>query len=111
MNRFEELLTALINGEDIGDWVPLSRLEEYLVRCCKREKADDLTPLTRTEVLLEQLAATIAEGGDSPIPIEVSTEEEMTEILTTGEIGGVYKYVGTTGVYENGTLYVLEESN
>lgn len=115
MNRFEELLTALINGEDIGDWVPLSRLEEYLVRCCKREKADDIIPLTRTEVLLEQLAATIAEGGsgddDSALPIEVSTESEMNELLTNGEIGGIYKYIGeTTETYTNGELYILEEA-
>lgn len=77
MNRFEELLTALINGEDIGDWVPLSRLEEYLVRCCKREKADDIIPLTRTEVLLRQLAATIAEGGGG------GGTEEITDLTGT----------------------------
>ena len=49
-------------------------------------------------------------GTDSPLPIEVSTEAEMTELLTSGEVGGVYKYTGTTGTYENGALYVLEES-
>lgn len=50
------------------------------------------------------------EGGtDSPLPIEVSTEAEMTALLTSGEVGGVYKYTGTTGTYENGALYVLEE--
>lgn len=51
-----------------------------------------------------------AEGGtDSPLPTEVSTEAEMTALLTSGEVGGVYKYTGTTGTYENGALYVLEE--
>jgi hypothetical protein len=50
-----------------------------------------------------------AEGGtDSAIPIEVATEAEMTALLTSGEVGGVYKYVGATGTYENGALYVLE---
>lgn len=50
-----------------------------------------------------------AEGGaDSAIPIEVSTEAEMTALLTSGEVGGVYKYTGTAGTYENGALYVLE---
>lgn len=48
-------------------------------------------------------------GTDSAIPIEVSTEAEMTALLTSGEVGGVYKYTGTTGTYENGALYVLEE--
>lgn len=47
---------------------------------------------------------------NSAIPIEVSTEAEMTVLLESGEIGGVYKYTGTTGTYENGALYVLEES-
>lgn len=48
-------------------------------------------------------------GTDSPLPTEVSTEAEMTALLTSGEVGGVYKYTGTTGTYENGALYVLEE--
>lgn len=47
---------------------------------------------------------------DSAIPIEVATEEEMTAILSSGNVGGVYKYVGETGeVYANGEMYVLEE--
>lgn len=45
---------------------------------------------------------------DSPLPIEVLTEAEMTALLTSGTVGGVYKYTGTTGTYENGALYVLE---
>lgn len=48
-------------------------------------------------------------GADSALPIEVSTEAEMTALLTSGEVGGVYKYTGTTGTYENGALYVLVE--
>lgn len=50
------------------------------------------------------------EVTDSPLPTEVSTEAEMTALLTSGEVGGVYKYTGTTGTYENGALYVLETS-
>ena len=43
------------------------------------------------------------------VPIEVSTEAEMTELLESGEVGGVYKYTGeNTDIYENGALYVLE---
>lgn len=49
-------------------------------------------------------------GTDSPLPIEVSTEAEMTALLESGEIGGIYKYTGETGTYENGALYVLEEA-
>lgn len=48
---------------------------------------------------------------DSPLPTEVSTEEEMTALLESAEIGSVYKYMGTTtDAYENGALYVVEES-
>ena len=50
------------------------------------------------------------EATDSPLPIKVSTEAEMTALLTSGEVGGVYKYTGTTGTYENGALYVLEQT-
>ena len=57
-----------------------------------------------TDVVIE-----VPTAIDSPLPIEVSTEAEMTALLTSGEVGGVYKYTGTTGTYENGALYVLEE--
>ena len=43
-----------------------------------------------------------------PVPIEVSTEAEMNELLTNGTVGAVYKYTGETGTYENGELYVIE---
>ena len=49
--------------------------------------------------------------GTSSTPAEISTEAEMTALLTSGEIGGVYKYTGPTGTYENGALYVLENAN
>ena len=49
-------------------------------------------------------------GEDSPLPIEVATEAEMTALLETADVGSVYKYTGTTGTYENGALYVVEVS-
>ena len=45
---------------------------------------------------------------DSPLPIEIATEAEMTALLETAEVGSIYKYTGTTGTYENGALYVVE---
>ena len=60
-----------------------------------------------TDVVVEAPEAVVV--ADSPLPTEVSTEAEMTALLTSGEVGGVYKYTGTTGTYENGALYVLEE--
>lgn len=48
---------------------------------------------------------------DSPLPIEISTEAEMTALLESAAVGSVYKYVGeTTDTYENGVLYLVEES-
>ena len=45
----------------------------------------------------------------SPLPIEISTEAEMTALLATADIGSVYKYMGeTTDTYANGALYILE---
>lgn len=60
-----------------------------------------------TDVVVE--APEAVEVEDSAIPTEVSTEAEMTALLESGEVGGIYKYTGTTGTYENGALYVLEE--
>lgn len=40
---------------------------------------------------------------------DVSSESVMTELLTLGTVGAVYRYIGeTTETYENGALYVLE---
>lgn len=48
-----------------------------------------------------------SKGG---VPIEVLTEAEMTALLETAGVGSVYKYGGTSGTYESGTLYIVEES-
>lgn len=46
----------------------------------------------------------------NPVPIEISTEAEMTALLETAEVGAVYKYVGeTTELYENGAIYIVTE--
>lgn len=47
---------------------------------------------------------------DSPLPIEITSADEMTALLSTAEVGSVYKYTGeTTDTYENGALYVVGE--
>ncbi len=51
-------------------------------------------------------------GGTSgsSLPIEISTEAEMTALLETAEVGAVYKYIGeSTNAYTNGSLYIVEE--
>ena len=45
-------------------------------------------------------------------PLEVSTEAEMTAVLSNvaaSDIGKIYKYTGTTGTYTQGELYILQE--
>lgn len=47
--------------------------------------------------------------GRSPMPIEISTEAEMTALLETAEVGSVYKYVGeSTDIYVKNALYMVE---
>ena len=41
-------------------------------------------------------------------PIEISTDAEMEAVLTSDNVGKVYKFTGTTGTYTNGDLYVVE---
>lgn len=83
--------------------------EEYIIPIgslnITENKTVDVTKYASVTVAVEG-----GGGTDSALPIEVSTEAEMTALLTSGEVGGVYKYTGTTGTYENGTLYVLEEA-
>lgn len=70
--------------------------------------ADDINKIANAVIELEEKVEKIS--ADSPIPIEVSTEAEMTALLESGEVGGVYKYTGeSTDTYEYGALYVLEE--
>lgn len=65
-----------------------------------------------TDVVIEAPEGSGDSGTDSALPIEVATEEEMTALLSSGTVGGVYKYVGaTTDTYENGSMYLLEHDN
>lgn len=50
--------------------------------------------------------ATRIDGEDS---IKAATELEMTAVLGIAEVGSVVKYTGTTGTYEHGALYLVEE--
>ena len=72
----------------------------------------EANPIADATQILTKLAIgdVIYEITNSPLPIEISTEVEMTALLETAEIGSIYKYTGTTGTYENGTLYIVEES-
>lgn len=41
-------------------------------------------------------------------PIEISTDAGMEAVLTSSNVGKVYKFTGTSGTYINGDLYVVE---
>ena len=62
------------------------------------------------DLVIKANEVTIPETPDNPLPIKVATESAMNALLATAEVGSVYKYIGTTGTYENGALYVVEES-
>ena len=61
----------------------------------------------RLDTLLSELSTALR------LPVEVSTEMEMTRILskaTSDNIGEIYKYIGeTTDTYEYGGLYIIAE--
>lgn len=60
----------------------------------------------------EWLLANTTEVGGNGMPVEIATEEQMNHMTDwAAVVGAVYKYTGeTTDTYENGALYVVEES-
>lgn len=67
----------------------------------------------RSDTELTSAVAALLDGyeKDSPLPIEIANETKMNLLLETAEVGSIYKYTGeTTDKYENGALYVVEES-
>lgn len=52
---------------------------------------------------------TVAVASEKGQVIELSTDEEMTNALTADNLGKVYKFIGTSEIYETGTMYVIGE--
>ena len=42
------------------------------------------------------------------VPSEISTDAEMEAVLTSSNVGKVYKFTGTSDTYTNGDLYIVE---
>jgi hypothetical protein len=64
MNRLEELLNKLIQGEQAEDWESLNRLEQYLVCILTRSGIEELgVPMNRLEVLLQALYHVVPENA------------------------------------------------
>ena len=41
-------------------------------------------------------------------PVEISTDAGMEAVLTSNNVGKVYKFTGTSDTYTNGDLYIVE---
>lgn len=83
-----------------------SKLQSLITASNAKTGKSDANLTDAVKTLLEGYKS----GEGSPLPIEISTEAEMTALLSTAEVGSVYKYTGeTTDTYENGALYVVEE--
>lgn len=64
MNRLDELLNKLLQGDPATDWVSLNRLEQYLICILTRSGIEELgKPLNRLEVLLQALYEVVPENS------------------------------------------------
>lgn len=60
----------------------------------------DVTSYASAEVNVPSLAGN---------PIEVSSDNDMTNALIQDNVGKVYKFTGTSETYETGTIYIVSE--
>ena len=64
MNRLDELLTMIIEGNSAEHWESLNRLEQYLVCILTHTGIEDLgAPMNRLEVLLQALYDVVPAGA------------------------------------------------
>lgn len=115
-SRFEHLLQALLNGESLDDFKPLSRIEECLINCCRRIGRDGLPePHSRAEFLLQELADQLASGDTGGIiPTGSITITENGEYDVTRKAKAIVDVEGDEPIIvpleitENGT-YTAQE--
>ena len=83
MNRLEELLTKLINGDGAKDWKCLNRLEQYLICILTRAGIEELgEPMNRLEVLLQALYKVVPENALEILGIRIDPSADVgLEIL------------------------------
>ena len=103
-SRGEELLEALVNGED-SDIKPQSRMEEYLLAAVKKSGTDGLPkPISRGDALLHQLVDVVSNssggGGEEG---EVSTVAKLISGKTTEVDDSVFE--GITHIEGYGVFY------
>ncbi len=98
-----------------------SAVDEWIL--ANTDPAEDKDFLIKESMLKEIADAIRSKNGTSeaiatenmasaikiPLPQKVATESGMTSLLETAEVGSVYMYVGESGTYENGAIYIVEE--
>lgn len=52
-----------------------------------------------------EVVVNVAQGN----PIEVTTDQEMTNALVEDNLGKVYRFTGTSDTYDNNAIYIIEE--
>ena len=96
----------IISGENL---TPITRKEMFLAKASGQD-IETPTPITREEMFLSKITGG---GGNADGEVtEITTEAEMDALLDTAKEGTVFKYTGeTTEAFENGALYMVEESD
>ena len=74
-SRNEELMTALINGEDVKDYIPRSRNEQFLKDCAVGSETTTLEPRSRSEMLLSEVHNKIKSGGGFDIDLKSAFDQ------------------------------------
>lgn len=89
MSDVTRLLQSLLNGEDIGNFEPKSRMEAYLKNCCLASGVDGLPdPITETDALLYQLAEKLGTGGSgAKVPYIEETYNEQGYLIDANLVG------------------------
>ena len=84
-SRNEELMTALINGEDVKDYIPKSRNEQFLKDCAVGSETTTLEPRSRSEMLLSEVHNKIKSGGGFDVDLKsVFDQMKSTEYFFSG---------------------------
>ena len=84
-SRNEELMTALINGEDVKDYIPRSRNEQFLKDCAVGSETTTLEPRSRSEMLLSEVHNKIKSGSGFDVDLKsVFDQTKSTEYFFSG---------------------------
>ena len=91
-SRNEELMTALINGEDVKDYIPRSRNEQFLKDCAVGSETITLEPRSRSEMLLSEVHNKIKSGSGFDVDLKsIFDKTKSAYCFFIGIINGNYK--------------------